>query len=126
MGTSKEIYVREKLLEEIEELSKLNGYWSDVNITQDLMIKYHGIDCVSGFEMLVTDSLVCVYLLKDKSTLPINFCQELKHSLIYKNTVHLVSIAFEYARSMCFSNIEIDDWYLCPSSFKLKIKIYNE
>lgn len=119
----KEAYLRETLLNEIEYLSKLKGFWSDDALLENnWKITYHGF---CELELLVVPP-ICYLTLYKRFNVPLDLCRDLKHYILEDKLTEFIPELFDYSRMHCFSNIETDDWYCRPSSFELKIRIYNE
>lgn len=126
MGVSKEIYLRNTLLDEIESLSKLHGYWAEDTLPRNgWEILYHGIGEIELIE--VRDLGYILYITKsNQSKLPIEFCRKLKQSISSDNIRQFFPELIDYARSYCFENISTEDWFVGPYTQRLQIKIIYE
>jgi hypothetical protein len=126
MGVSKEIYLRNTLIDEIENLSKLYGYWAEDNLPQNSWeILYHGL---GEIELIKERNLgYILYITKsNKSKLPIDFCRKLKQALSSGDIKQFFPVLIDYARMFCFVNLSTEDWFVGPYTQELKIKVIYE
>ena len=116
---SKEDYIRIKLLSKIEPLLKLSGYWAEElpNVTWN--IEYSGFN---NYCSIIYDTEFGFILKINKETAPISLCREID-SAIKDNIVDLIPEIIDIAVLHCFANHWKENWYNCPITKKLKIKI---